>query len=134
MATTKSQSRVTKRKLTAKNKKLIRSRLEEQKQEILDLYQQDLKVGKKAADQSGEDLVDRANSAYNREFMFSLTGTERQLLIQIEEALVRLDNEIYGVCVHCSNPVSEQRLQAVAWARYCIDCQELEEKGLLQEV
>ena len=51
-------------------------------QEIYDLYEHDLREGQRASDQGSEDIVDRANSAYNREFMFSLSGAERETLIR----------------------------------------------------
>ena len=67
----------------------IREQLQTQRQEILDLYEHDLREGQRASDEGSEDIVDRANSAYNREFMFSLSATEREVLFQIEEALKR---------------------------------------------
>ena len=111
----------------------LRQQLIVQRQEIMDLYEHDLREGQRASDEGSEDVVDRANSAYNREFMFSLSGTERDTLFMIEEALERLDSGGYGTCNHCSDEIPPARLKAVPWARYCIDCQELEEKGLLQE-
>lgn len=113
----------------------IRTQLLKQRQEILDLYEHDLREGQRASDEGSEDIVDRANSAYNREFMFSLSGAERDTLFQIEEALKKLDGSGgFGSCSSCSSEIPVARLKAVPWAKYCIDCQELEEKGLLQEV
>ena len=111
----------------------LREQLMEQRQEIMDLYEHDLREGQRASDEGSEDVVDRANSAYNREFMFSLSGTERDTLFMIEEALGRLDDGGFGTCSNCENDIPVARLKAVPWARYCIDCQELDEKGLLQE-
>jgi len=34
-------------------------------------------------------------------------------------------------CTNCGNQIGEKRLSAVPWTPYCIDCQELQEKGLL---
>ena len=59
------------------------------------------------------------------------SDSERETLLQIEEALRRIDSGAFGSCSSCSKPIGEQRLDAIPWARYCIDCQELEEKGLL---
>ncbi len=111
----------------------LRERLGKQRQEIRDMYKQDLKAGQESADDGTEDIVDRANAAYNRELMFSLSDSERQLLLQIEDALLRLAEGIYGRCANCSQRISMQRLEAVPWAKYCIDCQELAEKGMLNE-
>ena len=109
----------------------IRERLLDQRQEILDLYKHDLRVGQEASDEASEDIVDRANNAYQREFMFNLSGGERRLLREVEGALERLDQGGYGVCDHCGDQVGAQRLKAIPWARYCVDCQEKEERGSL---
>jgi DnaK suppressor protein len=113
--------------------KEFRELLTEQRREIMDLYEHDLKEGQRAVDEGSEDVVDRANRAYNSELRLALSGTERETLFQIEEAIGRLDEGGFGRCTNCENEIPEARLKAVLWARYCIDCQELEEKGLLQE-
>ena len=111
----------------------LRDRLLSQKQEILDMYNQDLRAGQESADDGTDDIVDRANAAYNRELMFSLSDSERQMLLQIEDALSRIKEGTYGRCSNCGNPIAPQRLEAVPWARFCIDCQEKAEKGMLSE-
>ena len=111
---------------------VIRERLLSQRQELLDLYKHDLRVGQQSSDEASEDIVDRANNAYQREFMFNLSGSERRLLRQVEEALERLDQGGYGTCDHCGEPIGSKRLKAIPWARYCVDCQEKEERGSLE--
>jgi DnaK suppressor protein len=110
----------------------LRERLQKQRDEILDMYKQDLRAGQESADDGTEDIVDRANNAYNRELMFSLSDSERTTLLQIENALRRMDEGSYGRCANCGQTVNILRLEAVPWARFCIDCQELAEKGLLE--
>lgn len=112
----------------------LRERLQEQRKQILDLYRQDLRAGQEAADEGAEDIVDRANNSYNRELMFSLSGAERETLILVEGALDRLETGDYGTCDHCQREIGAARLNAVPWARYCVDCQELAEQGMLDEV
>lgn len=107
--------------------------LVEQQQQILSLYEHDLRVGQEASDEGTEDIVDRANNSYNREFMFALSDTERQILLAIEEALVRLDGDNFGTCLNCSDDIPKARLRALPWARYCIDCQEQAERGVVLE-
>jgi DnaK suppressor protein len=111
----------------------MRKRLEEKRQEILESYKRDLRVGQESNDEPTEDIVDRANNAYHRELMFSLSDSERQLLLQIEAALSRFELGTFGACVHCGDPIALPRLQAIPWARLCINCQELAEKGLLDD-
>ena len=110
----------------------LRKLLLEKQTEILALYEHDLEVGQSTGSDGADDLVDRANNAYNREFMLALSGSERDLLRDIEAALARLDKGSHGVCEPCGNPIPQARLNAVPWARYCIDCQERAEQGLLE--
>lgn len=112
---------------------IVRKRLAEKRQEIMNLYFHDLRAGQKLSDAGAEDLVDRANDAYNREFMLSLSGSERDALLEVEHAIERLDTGDYGECNHCEEKIPAKRLQAVPWARYCIDCQEQAEQGILQD-
>lgn len=111
----------------------IRERLQVQRAEILELYEHDVKAGQEASDDGANDLVDRANNAYHRELLFSLSDGERTTLLRIEEALGRLEQNRYGICTNCGQTITAKRLDAVPWARYCIDCQELAEKGMLEE-
>jgi DnaK suppressor protein len=110
----------------------LRERLQNQRDEILNMYKQDLRAGQESADDGTEDIVDRANNAYNRELMFSLSDAERTTLLQIENALRRMEEGSYGRCANCGQNIHVLRLEAVPWARFCIDCQELAEKGLLE--
>ena len=108
-------------------------RLLAHRQEIMSLYEHDIKVGQEASDEGTEDIVDRANNSYNREFMFALSGTERQILTEIDEALDRIEDGSYGTCLNCDEAIPKARLKAVPWARYCIDCQERAEQGVALE-
>ncbi len=50
-------------------------------------------------------------------------------LRELEAALRRLDNGTFGVCEGCGEPISERRLEAVPWAKFCIPCDELAERA-----
>jgi DnaK suppressor protein len=108
----------------------LAKRLDEQRREILHLYRHDLGVGLDAF-RDGDDEIDRANFDSDRDLALSLSDSERDVLLQIEDALRRIGRGEYGSCTSCTKPIADQRLRAIPWARYCIDCQELEEKGLL---
>ncbi len=83
-------------------------------------------------DEATQDIADKAVSSYTREFLYSLTDAERNTLLQIDQALTRIDEGAFGFCQNCGAPMSEKRLNAVPWAPHCVDCQELAEKGLLE--
>ena len=126
--TTRSKKTQTKK---ATGSDLYRKRLLEQQKQIMSLYEHDLRVGQEASDEGSEDIVDRANNSYNREFMFALSDTERKILLEIENALERLDEGLYGGCLNCKDDIPKARLRAVPWARYCVDCQEQVERGVI---
>ena len=79
------------------------------------------------------DPADMAANSYAKELLISMTDNDRRLLGLIDEALARVESGDYGSCVHCGEPVQEKRLEAVPWARHCLRCQDLQERGLLSE-
>ena len=108
-----------------------RDRLLAKREELLHDLQKNREVTDESVEDTAQDMVDRATSAYTREFAFSLSETDRKALLLIDQALIRIEAGTYGTCVHCSSPVQDKRLEAVPWARHCLECQELQDKGLL---
>ncbi|HBH02214.1 MAG TPA: hypothetical protein DDZ42_09895 [Candidatus Rokubacteria bacterium] len=84
--------------------------------------------GKDQEDDSIKDLGDQANTAYNREFFFELGNGDRRLLRDVVSALQKMDDGGFGSCERCGEPIAEKRLEALPFARYCIDCQRLVEQ------
>jgi DnaK suppressor protein len=78
-----------------------------------------------------QDPADMAANAYTKELMMSMSTNDRQLLESIDAALYRIAEGDYGKCIHCGDPIQEKRLEAVPWARYCLRCADLNERGLL---
>jgi DnaK suppressor protein len=109
----------------------IRKRLIEKRDELLADLLKNREVSDETVDESAQDMADRATSAYTKEFAYSLSEADRKVLLLIDESLGRLDGGTYGICIHCGGVVQEKRLEAVPWARHCLDCQELQDKNLL---
>lgn len=84
--------------------------------------------GKDQEDDSIKDLGDQANTAYTREFFFELGTGDRRLLRDVVSALQRIDDGNFGSCERCGEAIAEKRLEALPFARYCIDCQRLVEE------
>jgi len=105
--------------------------LRKKQHELLDSYERDKAAGNAQPDDGIQDLADKAASAYSKELNFSLSDGERGVLMLIDEAFNRIRENNFGVCTNCSNVIGEKRLIAIPWTPYCIDCQELVEKGLL---
>ena len=80
-----------------------------------------------------QDPADMAANAYTKELLISMSANDRKLIQLIDEALERVEGGEYGECVNCGEPVAEKRLDAVPWTRYCLKCQDMQERGLLNE-
>jgi RNA polymerase-binding transcription factor len=78
-----------------------------------------------------QDPADMAANAYTKELLMSMSTNDRQLLESINAALDRIDAGEYGKCLHCEEAIQEKRLEAVPWARHCLRCADLNERGLL---
>jgi DnaK suppressor protein len=80
-----------------------------------------------------QDPADMAANAYTKELLMSMSTNDRQLLQSIDTALDRIDDGDYGKCANCGQAIQEKRLEAVPWARHCIHCQDLIERGQLSD-
>ncbi len=89
------------------------------------------KDGREADEEATQDVADKAANSYTKEFLFHQSDDHRRLLQLVEEALVRIKGKSYGFCAACEEAVQVKRLEAVPWARHCIECQEKQEQGLL---
>jgi DnaK suppressor protein len=79
------------------------------------------------------DPVDLAVRNYSKNVQLAVSENESKQLILIDEALLRIEDGEYGLCQNCEKEINPKRLAALPWARYCLDCQELMEKGLLDD-
>jgi DnaK suppressor protein len=77
------------------------------------------------------DPVDLAVNNYSKNVMLAVSENESRQLVLVNLALERLEDDEYGFCLNCEEEINPKRLNAIPWARYCLKCQELEEKGLL---
>lgn len=125
-----SAARVPKR--TKRELEKYRRLLEQKKAELATELAKARDAEEESNEESTQDIADKAVSSYTREFLYSLTDSERTTRLQIDEAIARIDDGTYGSCMNCGVPMSEKRLTAVPWTPYCVDCQELAEKGLLE--
>jgi RNA polymerase-binding transcription factor len=101
--------------------------LEKQRQ-LTDEVGKSAVYGKDQEDDSIKDLGDQANTAYTREFFFELGNGNRELLRDVVAALQKIDDGSFGACERCGEPIAEKRLDALPFARYCIDCQRVTEQ------
>lgn len=115
-----------KRKAETYRKRLLAKQEELQRQ--VTKTEQD---GRQIDEDTTQDIADKAANSYTKEFLFHQSDDNRRILQLVSEALERLKNGSYGHCVACQEEVQVKRLEAVPWARHCIECQEKQEQGLL---
>ncbi len=110
----------------------FKKQLLQKKTALIDVVHKAESYGREVeAEGEAMDMADRASKSYTKEFMFSLSNLERQLIILVEEALERIQDGSYGECTHCGEIVGRRRLEAVPWALLCVHCQEMKESGRL---
>lgn len=77
---------------------------------------------------AGDDQADTGAKTYAREHEMALTHNFRDLLIQNERAIERMDAGTYGICESCGKPIGKARLQAFPRATLCMPCKTREER------
>ena len=82
--------------------------------------------------ESARDVGDQALMDLDRELGISLMEMRNRRRQAIDEALTRLTEGTYGICAECGVEISERRLEAVPFAKLCVECQSKEE--LLEKI
>jgi len=77
---------------------------------------------------AGDDQADAGTKTFEREHEMSLVYNARDMVLQTERALERIDNKIYGRCEECGNSVGKARLQVFPRATLCMVCKQKEER------
>ena len=76
----------------------------------------------------GRDTYDLASDERDREINFILNDREREKLVAIDEALLRIKEKTYGLCETCEGEIQLGRLKVLPFTRLCVKCQEENEK------
>ncbi len=125
-----------KRRFTKKELDFYKEKLFNLKDDVLnqirDISQDTLMKSQK--DMSGDisgygiHIADVATDNYERDFNLSLVSNERKIVLDIDQALKRIEDKTYGICGMCKKPIAKNRLNAMPHADYCRKCQEKSEK------
>src|SRR5271156_3159262 len=75
------------------------------------------------------DALDEVQNAAERELAIRNLDRESNLLRNVRAALHRIDEGTIGGCLPCEEDISLKRLNAVPWAPYCIQCQEIADRN-----
>lgn len=114
-----------------KRLKQYEAKLIEHRNALLGMVERTEDYGREADREVSQDPADKASNSYTKELLFSQSTNERNTLKLIEEAIARVEDGDYGDCLNCGKEIQPKRLDAIPWAPYCRDCQELVEQGLL---
>jgi len=97
--------------------------LEKMKEDALTEITKAMKSGANSV--TGEpsgDIYDQASSERDRELGMLLGDREREKLVSIDEAILRLEEGEYGICEECEEEIPLGRLKALPFARHCVKC------------
>jgi len=67
-------------------------------------------------------MADVGSDNYEQEFTLNLLQNEEETLDQIEAALERIEDGIYGSCIECDGRITKPRLNAIPFTPFCIKC------------
>ncbi len=107
-----------------KYKKILLEKKEEIKNKLSEFYSESKELETGIA----QDVADKAESSYTKEFLLSLSNKDRNQLLMVDEALKRIEKNTFGLCQRCNKKINEKRLNVIPWTPYCINCQEKEEE------
>ena len=68
------------------------------------------------------DWIDQSSQESDLHVRLAIKQTDSKLLRAIEEAIHRIDQGTYGICMECEGDIAPARLEAVPWTRVCIAC------------
>lgn len=74
------------------------------------------------------DVSDQATAEADQNFSMRIKEREQKLLKKIDEALDRMDKQIYGICERCEEVIPYERLKARPVTTLCIACKTLQEQ------
>jgi len=113
--------------------KAFRDKLLDRREGLVGQVQEAEAYSRERDSEATQDPADMAANAYTKELLVSMSDNDRQLLNLIDEALERIEAGSYGKCVRCGAVLPDKRLDALPWARHCLPCQDMQEKGLLSD-
>ncbi|MBC8392657.1 MAG: TraR/DksA C4-type zinc finger protein [Deltaproteobacteria bacterium] len=78
-------------------------------------------------------MADAGSDNYEIEHTLGLMDSERKLVKEIDEALDRTESGTYGICEGSGKSIPKARLEAIPWAKYCVEYASMLEKNLVKK-
>ncbi|MDX2114544.1 MAG: TraR/DksA C4-type zinc finger protein [Planctomycetota bacterium] len=74
-------------------------------------------------------MADQGTDTFDQSLALDLAASQRGLLREIDDALKRIEDGMYGICEEMGKPISVERLRHTPWARYCIEAARQHERA-----
>ena len=108
--------------------KTIKKKLSQMREELLSEISSSVKTEREILKPEIGDLYDQASTERERELNLLLCEKDRKKLVEIDQALSRINRGTYGICESCGEKISKGRLLAMPFTLLCISCKAEEEK------
>lgn len=99
---------------------------EEELQEDISRFENEAREARSA---EVEDPIDQVTSSEMKAAGFQVGTVAAATLSEVREAIRRIDEGTYGICIDCDRPIEAARLEAVPWTPYCLADQEKHDRA-----
>ena len=107
---------------------LLKKELEDKKARIQKVISDNEKEMKALSSSDVSDEADQATISTDTAIEQAITSKQLKELKEIDYALFKMENETYGICEMCEEPIGRERLKVKPQAKFCIVCREIVEK------
>lgn len=108
----------------------MKEKLLEQKEEIIDkLNSASTSFNQLMDGGDSKDEVDVASDEIDRKLLEAIGVQDMNRMKSIDNALTRIELGKYGNCLRCGKPITKERLTAIPYAAFCLECQALSERS-----
>ena len=108
--------------MNKRKKELYRRILSDRLDELLERAGHEVGRMSKSSKEHFPDPNDRASHEADRNFLLRIRDRERKLILKIREALERIEDDTFGICEVCGEPIEEKRLKARPVTTMCFEC------------
>ena len=106
----------------------IRENLLIMREEVLEESERAYAASQSLGKDGVPDIGDMSSNSYNQEVLMNLSATQRSRVRDIDAALERMDQGVYGLCAGCEEEIPQRRMEVRLFSRYCVDCKSEVEK------
>ncbi len=107
-----------------------RKRLDKRERDLLDDMERNQSEAREGTDRDTPEALERAVNLEGEDAALQRNNADFLELQDVRDAMERLDDGTFGKCIDCGKPIPEGRLEAIPWAKYCIDDQQRHDSAL----